>query len=250
VSWHPARPASCEAGNSLTPTEQAKVNHAMEITDIMQTRNARAAQSWRSVVSRRFLLSLSAAAPFLILAGRPALAQDAEATAFVTDLSSQLVRVVNGPAPMDEKRRQIGNIIDSMVDVPTIARFCLGRFWNNATPQQQRDFTNLFHQVLINNITGHLGEYKGVSLTVTTTQERGGNPYVGTIVRRPNVAPATVQWVISTKSGAPKVIDLIAEGTSLRLTQRSDYASYLSRNNNSVDALINALRRQVASTQG
>ncbi len=28
-------------------------------------------------------------------------------------------------------------------------------------------------------------------------------------------------------SGSPKIVDVIAEGTSLRLTQRSDYASYL-----------------------
>jgi len=221
----------------------------MEITDTMQTRNARAAQTSRSVVGRRFLVSLSAAA-LLLLAGRPALAQDTQATAFVSDLGAKLVQVVNGPASTTDKQRQIGTIIDSTVDVPTIARFCLGRFWNNATPQQQRDFINLFHQVLINNITGHLGEYKGVTLTVTTTQERGGNPYVGTIVRRPNLAPATVQWVVSMKSGEPKVIDLIAEGTSLRLTQRSDYASYLSRNNNSVDALISAMRRQAANTPG
>jgi phospholipid transport system substrate-binding protein len=37
---------------------------------------------------------------------------------------------------------------------------------------------------------------------------------------------------------------VVAEGTSLRLTQRSDYASYLSRNNNNVQALIDAMRQQ------
>jgi hypothetical protein len=30
------------------------------------------------------------------------------------------------------------------------------------------------------------------------------------------------------------------------LTQRQDYASYLSRNSNNIDALINAMRQQVA----
>jgi phospholipid transport system substrate-binding protein len=39
---------------------------------------------------------------------------------------------------------------------------------------------------------------------------------------------------------------VIAEGTSLRLTQRQDYASYLTRNNNNVDALINAMQQQTA----
>jgi phospholipid transport system substrate-binding protein len=39
---------------------------------------------------------------------------------------------------------------------------------------------------------------------------------------------------------------VIAEGTSLRLTQRSDYAAFLSRNGNSVQALIDALKQQAA----
>ena len=45
--------------------------------------------------------------------------------------------------------------------------------------------------------------------------------------------------------GGPKIVDVVAEGTSLRLTQRDDYASYLARNNDSVQALIDALKRQV-----
>ena len=49
------------------------------------------------------------------------------------------------------------------------------------------------------------------------------------------------------ESGGPKIIDVIAEGMSMRLTQRSDYASFLTRNNGNVGALILALQRQAAS---
>ena len=58
---------------------------------------------------------------------------------------------------------------------------------------------------------------------------------------RPNNAPNKVDWVVTSSGGAPKIIDVVAEGTSLRLTQRSDYAAFLSRNNNNVGALIEAL---------
>ncbi len=63
----------------------------------------------------------------------------------------------------------------------------------------------------------------------------------------PNSAPTNVRWVVSTATGTPKIVDVVAEGTSLRLTQRSDYASYMSRNGNNVDALLAAMKRQVAS---
>ena len=61
---------------------------------------------------------------------------------------------------------------------------------------------------------------------------------MGTIDQPPNQQPNNVQWVVNQVGGRPKVVDVVAEGTSLRLTQRSDYAAYLSRNNNDVGALI------------
>jgi phospholipid transport system substrate-binding protein len=39
---------------------------------------------------------------------------------------------------------------------------------------------------------------------------------------------------------------VVAEGTSLRLTQRSDYTSFLSQHNGDVGALIAALKRQTS----
>jgi phospholipid transport system substrate-binding protein len=50
--------------------------------------------------------------------------------------------------------------------------------------------------------------------------------------------------VVADENGTPKIIDVIAEGTSLRLTQRSDYASFLAHNGGNIDALIAALREQ------
>jgi phospholipid transport system substrate-binding protein len=131
------------------------------------------------------------------------------------------------------------------VDVAAIAKFCLGRFWTTATPAQQQDYTRLFHQVLLNNISGHLGEYQGVTFTMTGSHAQGEDTLVGTVINRPNAPAANVQWVVRDGAGAPKVLDLVAEGTSLRLTQRQDYASYLSRHGESIDALIAALKRQL-----
>jgi phospholipid transport system substrate-binding protein len=177
---------------------------------------------------------------------RPAIAQTGSADGFVKQFADRLVAVVNGPGSAAEKQQALAPLIDEYVDVAAIARFCLGRFWNSATPAQQAAYTNLFHQVLINNISGHLGEYKGVSYTMTETHAQGGDALVGTIIDRPNAPPANVQWVVR-MTGAPKVLDVVAEGTSLRLTQRQDYTSYLVRHGNSIDALIAALKRQLNS---
>ncbi len=179
---------------------------------------------------------------------RPAEAQGAtdKASTLIKSIGDQLVSVVNGPGDERDKRARLTEIIDSGVDVDGVARFCLGRFWRTASSEQQRRYMELFHQVLVNNITSKIGDYRGVRFQMGRTQRRDDDAVVSTVVERPNNPPTNVDWIVSSPAGNPKIIDVVAEGTSLRLTQRQDYASYLSHNNNNIDALINAMRQQVA----
>jgi phospholipid transport system substrate-binding protein len=200
--------------------------------------------------NRRTFLVLTAAA-LLPVTGRlihPALADASEsrASAFVRSIGDKLVAVVNGPEADHDKRAKLTAIIDGAVDVDGVARFCLGRFWRSASAAQQQRYTELFHQVLVNNITAKLGDYRGVRFTIGRAQQRDDTVVVSAVVERPNNPPTNVDWIISNPASDPRIVDVVAEGTSLRLTQRQDYASYLSRNNNDIDALINAMRQQVA----
>jgi phospholipid transport system substrate-binding protein len=188
----------------------------------------------------------------LLLAGadfplHPAFAQTVEkASAFVQQTGDKLVAIVNGSAAAPDKRRAITQILDAAVDVDGIGRFCLGRFWRAASPDQQKRYLAAFHEVLVTNISSKLGEYRGVKLTVQHGRQQDDTAIVTTVVDRPNNPPTAVDWVIEQPAAAPKIVDVIAEGTSLRLTQRQDYASYLTRNANNIDALISAMKQQTA----
>ncbi len=195
-----------------------------------------------ATLTRRTALLLGAAA-IATLAGAPrAWAQDA--TGFVINLGNQLAAIVNGPGSYEEKKRRLAPLIEGAVDVDGIAQFCLGLYWRRATPAQQAEFVRLFHAVLLNNIGGKLGQFQGVTFRPTTTTQRDGDSIVGTVIQRPNQQPNNVQWVVSSASGRPKIVDVQAEGVSLRLTQRNDYSAYVSSNGGSVDALLAAMRRQ------
>lgn len=172
------------------------------------------------------------------------------AAAFIDKLLRDLTAVVNGAGSQQDRRAALAQIVESTVDVAGVARFCLGRFWRSATPAQQHDYLELFHRVLINAVTGHVGNYRGVTYTVARSTARDDEFVVPTILTRPNNAPNKIEWLVSTASGSLKIIDVVTEGVSLRLTQRSDYASYLQRNNSSVQALIDAMRQQVSNPEG
>ncbi len=202
-------------------------------------------------MTRRALLVSGAAACLAATLPRAraqgAAADPAQATRFVQALGEQLTAIVNAPGTAAEKRARIAPLIERDVDVDGIARFCLGRFWQTATPAQQQAYVQAFHGVMIANITGHLGEFQGVGFTMTQTVQREGATLVGTRITRPNQEPASVQWVVDQVGDRPRIVDVVAEGTSLRLTQRSDYASYLQQHGNGLDALIAAMRRQTSS---
>ena len=183
------------------------------------------------MLTRRRLLALSALTSLLFAARSrawaPAGGGAAEATATVVKLGDELEQIVNGSGSAEDKKRGIQPLIENTVDVDGIARFCLGRFARAATPAQLQDYTHLFHDVLLNNITGKIGQFQGVQFRPTTTTQRDTDYYVGTLITRPNQQPNTVQWVVEQVGGRPKIIDVVAEGTSLRMTQRCYYAAYM-----------------------
>jgi phospholipid transport system substrate-binding protein len=198
---------------------------------------------------RHFLLYAAATGAALavpLVTSRATFAQSADkAAAFVKTTGDKLVAVVNGPGSASDKRAQMTQIINSAVDVDGVGQFCLGRYWRQASAQQQKEYLQLFHEVLVTNITSKLGEYKGVNFVMGRSRAQDEQAIISTTVNRPNNPPTAVDWVISNPNTEPKIVDVVAEGTSLRLTQRSDYASYLVHNNNNVDALISAMKRQV-----
>ena len=196
------------------------------------------------MINRRHFLTLAALATVFPLSVR---AQNTDkAAAFVKSTGDKLVAVVNGPGSTSSKRAAMTQIINSTVDVDGVARFCLGRYWRQATADQQKQYITLFHEVLVTNITSKLGEYQGVTFSLGRSRPQDEEAVVSTTVVRPNSGPTAVDWIISNPASDPKIIDVVAEGTSLRLTQRSDYASYLTHNNNNIDALITAMRNQVS----
>jgi phospholipid transport system substrate-binding protein len=199
------------------------------------------------MLTRRALLAFGAACSLFVVAPLAWAEEETAADAFIQDFGTKLVAVVNGDGSLEQKQDALRPLIERAVDVDTIAHFCLGRFANTATPEQIAEYTKLFHHVLIDNITSKIGEFRGVTFKMGDTTMKGNDALVGTIVTRPNQAPTDVRWVVTTIGGSPRIIDVIAEGTSLRLTQRSDYSSFMSHHGNEVDGLIKAMRQQVAA---
>jgi phospholipid transport system substrate-binding protein len=205
------------------------------------------------MLARRAIMTMIGATVLLITRPGPAhrawAQQGEQAVTFVKSTSDRLVAIVNNPDSPQEKRRQLQAVIDATVDVDDIARFCLGRFWRIATPDQQKQYMALFHDLLLTEVAGHFGEYQGVRVTMGFARASEDTEIVVTIVERPKNPPTQVDWVVAANTGGPKIVDLLAEGTSLRLTQSSDFTAYLARHQYNIHELVEGMRQRIAQNQ-
>ncbi len=200
---------------------------------------------------RRAGLALGAA---LSLAwARPASAQmDAtRAVNFIQTTGNALVEALNSTTLNAAQRRErVASILRQAVDIEGTGRFILGRWWRVASPAEQQEYLRLFEETLIRNLAGRLGEYQGIRFSLGRSQQRTEEDVlVTTSVERPGTPAFNLDWRVADVGGQPRVVDLVAEGTSLRLTQRSEYSAVVQRGGNQVPALLTAMRGQLQQMQ-
>lgn len=199
---------------------------------------------------RRLLVTALVALP-LVAAAPLAAATDLalRAAKFIESRGSDVIAIVNGPGSVDDKREKVAAILRESVDVRGVAQFVLGRHWRTATEPQRNEYLSLFEQVLVHNLSARFGELSGVTFTVARNQMVSEEEaVVSTVVARPNTPAVTLDWRVADVEGKPKIVDVVAEGTSLRITQRSEYGAVVQRSGG-MDGLIRAMRQQLAQLE-
>ena len=200
----------------------------------------------RLLHSRRFLLISLAG-----LASSQARAQSMDisrATAFVNKAGQDLVTAINDPRlNLTQRRDKVASILRTAIDIEGTGRFILGRYVRQASPAELQDYLKLFDEIIIRNLSARFGEYRGVKFSLGRSQQRTEeDALVSTLIERPNSPSFTLDWRVAEINGQPRVVDVIAEGTSLRLTTRSEYAAVIQRNSGRVASLLEAMRGQIA----
>jgi phospholipid transport system substrate-binding protein len=201
-------------------------------------------------MNRRFLLASMLATPFALAAIQPAHAEIDinRAAQFVQSTGQEMVAAINARQPAAARRQRVASILRQAVDIDGVGRFILGRWWRVATPAEQQEYMTLFEETLIRNLSARFGEYEGVRFSMGRSQQRTEDDVlVNTIIERPGQAAFNLDWRVGEVNGQPRMVDVIAEGTSLRLTQRSEYSAVISRNGGQISALLAAMRQQIAA---
>jgi phospholipid transport system substrate-binding protein len=198
-------------------------------------------------------LVLAIALPLLIMASAgsatsSAADSDAKATAFMNKLWSNALELLNKNTPAAVRQAKFRDLFHQDFDSPGIARFVLGRYWRTASLEQQKEFLKLFDDYVVYVYTARLSDFEGEQFKINGARPDQGSVVVSTDVITPGApSPLRVDWRLVDTDGSYKIADVIVEGVSMLVTQRSEFASVIQRHGGQVQGLLDLMREKAAS---
>jgi phospholipid transport system substrate-binding protein len=197
-------------------------------------------------MTRRFLLtimSLLIASTALTAAPNATLAADANV--FMSEMWSRAVEVLSKKVPATERLTRFRQLYQADFDGPGIARFVLGRYWRSASEEEQQEFLKLFEDYVVFVYGTRLSNFNGETFKVKGSRPEGNGFVVATDLISPSgEAPIKVDWRLVTDKGAFKINDVVIEGISMLVTQRSEFASVIQRHGGQVGGLLELMRER------
>ncbi len=172
--------------------------------------------------------------------------RDQKALDFIKDLAKQGIGFLEDQSMTEEKRKEeFRNVLKNNFDMKTIGRFALGRYWKTSTSAEKDEYLKLFEEMVVDVYSRRFSDYNGEGFSVLSARAQGtSDSIVSSQIIPASGSKISVEWRVREKNGTLKIIDIMVEGVSMSLTQRSDFASVIQRGGGNIDILLDHLRPQ------
>lgn len=198
---------------------------------------------------RRMLRLLILVVGVSLAAGNAGHAAGSDAAGFINELVDQALKALDNKQLTNEDRaRKFRDLLDSDFDMARIARFVLGRYWNEASDQDRQQFQKLFEEYVVAGYAQRFSDYSGETVKITGSRPESETSTLvqSQIVRTDGAPPAKVDWRVRKDDRGYKIVDVDVEGVSMVLTQREEFSSVIQRSGG-LAGLNKTLREKLAS---
>ena len=164
---------------------------------------------------------------------------------FISEMVNDAIsKLSNKDLTQDEKKDFIGKMSLENVDIEALGLYTLGELRKSSNDEDISKYQEVFEKYFLKSLTSRLNDYSAGKFEILGEDKKSANY---TIVNS-KILPADgspeikIDWRIYTKNPEkPLVRDLIVEGLSLARTQKEEFASILSSNNEDIKILISKL---------
>ena len=167
---------------------------------------------------------------------------------FISEVIEEAKVILSSSSSPDEKASKLSEIALRTVDIEGLAYYTLGKKRKEITPEELKKYESLFEKYFLKSFTSRLTDYSDPKISVLSS-EVVNNKYtiVKTMLLKTDKKPEVkIDWRVYTNDpDNPLIRDLIIEGLSLARTQKEEFASVLSSNNNDINSLFSTLEKFV-----
>ena len=163
---------------------------------------------------------------------------------FISEIVEEAKVVLNSEISKEEKAKKLSDIALKTVDIKGIGYYTLGSKRKELTPDELKRYEDIFQKYFLKSFTSRLTDYSDPKIDVLSAEVLSEKyTIVKTLLRATDKKPEVkIDWRIYTKDPEkPLIRDLIVEGLSLARTQKEEFSSILSSNNNDINKLIEKL---------
>jgi len=167
-----------------------------------------------------------------------------EPDVFIQSTVNRAAQTLSSDLTKDERVEELKNIAIQTVDIEGISLYSLGSYRKIITNDQLLRYKKVFKNYFLKSFSSRLAEYSNPEIDVYAKKKINDNytivssKLMGTD-KRPEV---NIDWRVYTKNPENLLIrDLIIEGLSLARTQKEEFSSIISSNDNDIEALIQSL---------
>jgi phospholipid transport system substrate-binding protein len=147
--------------------------------------------------------------------------------------------------PRDVKITEIGNIIGEVFDFTELSKRTLGREWKKMNATQQKEFVELFRELLQGVYADRLLAYTDQKIVFDKEKElKKGRFEVQSNIVLSDGRKVPIFYRLTNKSGQWRVYDLIIEGVSLVKNYRTQFREIIAKD--STEKLLQILRDKVS----
>jgi phospholipid transport system substrate-binding protein len=171
------------------------------------------------------------------------------ARSLIQDLGSQAMDALGRSTPPAQRVQVFRQLLSKDFDLADTARFALGPYARQLTPQQQSEFMALYRDALAGIYAQRLSQYAGEPFDVTGERQSGNETIVSSQVVRPGGQRVRIDWQVTRHDGRLMITDVLVDGVSQKLAQRQEFSGIIQRNGGQPAAVIAALRQQLQTEQ-
>jgi len=151
----------------------------------------------------------------------------------------------------NEKADFIKKIALENVDIGALGLYTLGELRKSSNEADIKMYQKSFEKYFLKSLTSRLTDYSSSKFEVVGEEKKSATYTIVSSKVLPvdgNSPEIKIDWRIYTKNqDKPLIRDLIVEGLSLARTQKEEFASILSSNNNDIKILISKLEEFVSN---